>query len=62
MRTGRFRVRKGWGNKSILQAEYDTPSFVGGRVDASLRQLKWEDVPFDQAPQIKSDFTEAQGK
>ncbi len=43
MKTGRYRVRKGLFGRAILQAEYDTPSFIGGHVDASIRDIRWED-------------------
>lgn len=51
MRTGKYRVRKGWFGKCILQAEYNTPSFICGRVDSSIRQIVWEDVNYKKAPE-----------
>lgn len=52
MRTGRYRVRRNWRGKAILQAEYDSPSFYGGHVDSSIRVLRWEDVTFDALDRI----------
>ncbi len=43
MKTGRYRVRKGWFGRAILQAEYDSPSYLAGHVDASVRDIRWED-------------------
>jgi hypothetical protein len=48
MKTGRYRVRKGFRGIAILQYEYDSPSFIGGQVDACVRQLNWVDVEFDR--------------
>lgn len=50
MRTGRYRVRKGLFGKSILQAEYDCPSFIGGKADASSRYIFWSDIDYKKAP------------
>lgn len=50
MRTGRYRVRKGWFGKAILQAEYNTPSYTGAQVCAHMRDIFWEDVEFRHAP------------
>lgn len=51
MRTGRYRVRKGWFGKAILQAEYNCPSYTAGRVDSSLRDVFWSDIDYEHAPQ-----------
>lgn len=40
MRTGRYRVRKGWFGKAILQAEYESSSKV----------FKWADIHYNYAP------------
>jgi len=50
MKTGRYRVRKGWFGKCILQAEYDAPMFLCGKVDSSVRDIYWKDVPYTKAP------------
>lgn len=50
MKTGKYRVRRGLFGKAILQAEYDIPSYIGGEVDASVRDIFWQDIPFKQAP------------
>lgn len=50
MKTGNYRVRKGLFGKSVLQAEYDSPSYVGGQVDSSVRYIYWEDIKYKQAP------------
>lgn len=46
MKTGNYRVRKGWFGRAILQAEYDGPSYIGGHVDASIRIKYWRDCAF----------------
>lgn len=53
MRTGRYRVRRGWFNRAILQYEYDSPSLIGGHVDASVQQIYWSDVAFDDLDNIR---------
>lgn len=50
MKTGRYRVRKGWFGKCILQAEYNTPSYSGGQVDVHIRDIFWRDIKFKYAP------------
>lgn len=50
MKTGNFRVRKGWFGKTILQAETDTPGYIGGQVDSTVRDVHWYDVKFEDAP------------
>lgn len=50
MRTGIYRVRKGWFGKCILQAQFDRPAFLGGQVDASQRVIYWADVDWNSAP------------
>lgn len=47
----RFRVRPGWHGVSVLQRLVDGPAFLGGQVDASIRVLRWRDVPYEQAPE-----------
>jgi len=49
-KTTRYRVRRGWGGKCILQKLYNTPSFIGGHVDASIRDIHWDDVDYKHAP------------
>lgn len=53
MKTGRFRVRRNILGQAVLQQEYDFPSFLGGQVDASVRQLSWVDVKFDKLDSIR---------
>jgi len=48
--TGLYRVRRGMFGRSILQECIDSPSFTAGRPDSSMRYLRWEDVPYNQAP------------
>ena len=50
MRTGKYRVRRGWNGVAVLQEQFDGPSFFGGQVDSSIRVLYWADVKYDQAP------------
>jgi hypothetical protein len=49
-RRHRYRVRRGLFGKSVLQRLENYPSFVGGVVDASVRDVVWEDVPYKRAP------------
>jgi hypothetical protein len=53
MRTGRYRVRRTWDGRAVLQEEYDGPMFIGGHVDSSIRVLRWTDVRFDQLDNIQ---------
>lgn len=53
MKTGRYRVRPSFLGKAVLQAEYDSPTLIGGHVDASLRQLTWHDVQFENLETIR---------
>jgi hypothetical protein len=53
MRTGRYRLRRGLCNSAILQEEFSEPTYIGGHVDASLRQITWQDVPFDKLDTIR---------
>ena len=58
MKTGNYRVRKGWFGKSILQAQYDSPSYSGGQVDSSVRYIYWDDIKFKHAPaELKARLT-----
>lgn len=50
MKTGFYRIRKGWFGKCILQELYDEPSFIGGHVDSTIRRKIWEDVKYKSAP------------
>ena len=50
MKTGLYRVRRGWFGRCVLQAQFNGPAFLGGQVDASVRVLYWADVKWDQAP------------
>lgn len=50
MRTGRYSVRKSLYGKAILQAEYNSPILTGNAVDASIRDIYWEDIPYEKAP------------
>lgn len=45
-----YRVRRGFGGKSILQVLVNSPSFSGGHVDSSIRVLNWCDVDYNTAP------------
>ena len=53
MRTGRFRVRRGWFGKAILQEEYDSPAFIAGHVASDIREHRWADVEFDRLDSIQ---------
>ncbi len=46
----KYRVRKGWFGKSILQRLYDSPTLQGGHVDVFTRELIWFDVSYKNAP------------
>ena len=46
----RYRVRRGFGGKAILQRLYDSPSFIGGHVDSTIRDIHWSDVDYSHAP------------
>ncbi len=48
--TGIFRVRRGWFGTAILQELMDYPMWCGNFVDASVREHRWEDVDYDNAP------------
>lgn len=50
MRTGKYRTRKGLFGRAVLQAQYDTPSLIGGRVDTSVRDIFWQDIKWGKAP------------
>lgn len=50
MRTGKYRTRRGLFGKTVLQAQYDTPSLIGGKVDSSIRDVFWKDVKWERAP------------
>ena len=52
MKTGKFRVRRGWFGKAVLQELYDSPSYIGGHVDSSIRDYRWKDVKFDDLSNI----------
>lgn len=52
MRTGRYKLRRGFRGTAVLQYEIDTPSLIGGQVDASVRQKSWHDVEFDELAEI----------
>lgn len=49
MRTGKYRVRRTWFGKCILQEYIDSPSLIGGIVDSSIRICRWEDVLYNNA-------------
>ena len=49
---GKYRVRRGWFGKCILQKCYDTPMLLGGQVDASIRDIHWDDVDWKHAPPL----------
>ena len=50
IKTGIYRIRKGWFGRCILQEYMNHPSLVGGQVDASIRDCYWEDVNYNRAP------------
>ena len=52
MRTGKYRVRRNWLGKCILQEMHDYPSYIGGQVDSGTRDYLWRDVEFDDLPNI----------
>ena len=62
MKTGVYRVRKGWFGRCILQAQFNGPAFLGGQVDASIRVLYWADVAWDQAPVALVEHAKATGE
>jgi hypothetical protein len=43
----KYRVRRSFFGKAILQEGHDGPSLLGGTVDASRRKTYWRDVEFD---------------
>lgn len=49
---GKYRVRRGWFGKAILQRFIDSPSLINGRIDVYTRDRKWVDVDFDRSPTI----------
>ena len=49
---GKYRVRRGWFGRCILQKCHNGPSFIGGQVDSSIRVLYWSDVKYEHAPAI----------
>lgn len=53
MRTGRFRVRRGFGGRAVLQEEYDHPALIGGHIDSTIRVKSWTDVKFDRLDSIQ---------
>lgn len=53
MKTGHFRVRRGFMGKAILQYEIDTPSLIGGQVASDVRQRSWHDVEYDDMIHIE---------
>lgn len=48
--TKRYRVRRGFCGKAILQCLYNTPSLIGGHVDSTIRDIHWSDIDFNHAP------------
>ena len=48
--TRKYRTRRGWFGKAILQRLENYPSFIGGVVDSTVREYKWFDVNFDHEP------------
>lgn len=42
--------------KCILQKLYDSPSFIGGHVDSSIRQYRRGDVDYDLAPPLLTEI------
>lgn len=52
MKTGRYRLRRGFNGTAVLQYEYSSPSFIAGQVDASIRQIVWQDVNYDDLANI----------
>jgi|TARA_R110000868_G_scaffold411507_2_gene704811 hypothetical protein len=53
MKTGRYRLRRGYKNVSVLQYEYESPYFIAGQVDSSVRVNNWVDVKFDDLADIR---------
>ena len=55
MKTGRYRVRRGFGNSCVLQYECDElglPSLIDGHMNAFHRRV-WVDVKFDSLGDIR---------
>ena len=46
----RYRVRHGFGGVCILQQLVSYPTIIGGKVDSSVREFEWMDVPYKRAP------------
>lgn len=46
----RYRVRRGLFGHCILQQLFNTPSLIAGQVDASIRDIHWDDVDYRHAP------------
>jgi hypothetical protein len=47
---GKYRVRRGWFGKAILQSLVKYPSMIGPHPDASNPRWEWVDAEFDHAP------------
>jgi hypothetical protein len=57
--SGLFRVRRGLFGRSVLQELIDYPGRIGPHVDSSIRELRWVDVPYSEAPRaLVSQFCE----
>jgi hypothetical protein len=46
----RYRVRRGWFGRAVLQVKTNSPSWIGGFIEPELRIMEWLDVPYDEAP------------
>lgn len=47
---GKFRIRRGWFGKCILQIGVNSPSLIGGVIDITNTDQRWVDADFDRAP------------
>lgn len=52
MKTGEYRFRRGFRGTAVLQCRIDSPSFIGGHVDASIRDVQWVDVDYNRLPPL----------
>ena len=50
MNERKYRIRRSFLGKAILQRLVSSPSLINGVVDSSIRTLSWEDVDYDTEP------------
>jgi hypothetical protein len=54
---GKYRVRRDWRGRCILQKCINSPSLIGGSVAANVRDIHWADVDFNHAPVLLAETT-----